>query len=261
MSERLRPPLSAWCERWAPRSQVGVCTGPPREPGQRRLPGAGDPRPCPPQEPPQDRAAERGRAGGSRWGVSAPRGAPGSSLSPRPAGPRPCCGFRLFIYNLYSACFQESSEALAEKLLPQAGLCSHQPWAPSPRTLSLWLPSSDVSAWRPGRTRSGPRDRPSLPGQLTAFSCVGGHTCPPGRPPEPRGRGPGNVCTPLLPSAVCPVATVAPPGCSTCPLARPRPALEGTRTPQGALRLARCPGRVSCTASWGRHAGREGPAG
>lgn len=48
----------------------------------------------------------------------APRWLPASCLSLFPPTYALLQSSRLFIYNLYSACFQERSEALAEKLLP-----------------------------------------------------------------------------------------------------------------------------------------------
>lgn len=222
---------------------------------------------APHRSPPEDGAAGWGRGGGfPLWGAPAPRGDLGPQ--PLPSAHRPCCSSRLFIYNLHSASFQESSEALAEKLLPQAGLCSHQPWAPSPWTLSPWLASSDVSAWRPGRTGSGPRDRPSLPGAAHCLLLLWG----PRRFLQnallsPGGRGPGDGCTPLLPLGYLswghsyPVRAGAPPA-PPLDLAQPWKGPECCGGMRGGSWVstgiqAGSPAPVS----GGRHAGREGPAG
>lgn len=107
---------------------------------------------------------QHGRRGavGPGSAVFAPGEVPASGRSPLAAGPRPPHTSHLFIYNLSSACFPESSEALTEKLLPQAGLCSRQPRAPSTDT-SPGLASSPGSARLPGPTGSDPQRRPLPP--------------------------------------------------------------------------------------------------
>lgn len=195
--------------RGLPGSLAKVSSQEPETPGHA-------PHRSPPPPPRMGRPGGGGAAGSRSGGRQPLVGTSAPSLSPPPTG----CRSHLFIYNLLSASFQESSEALAEKLLPQAGLCSHQPWAPSPWTLSPWLASPDVSAWRPGRTGSGPRDRPSLPrGSSLPSPALGATTLPPGCPLEPRWEGTWGQ---LHPSSAPRLSVLGPQlpstgGRSTCP--------------------------------------------
>lgn len=58
---------------------------------------------------------------GSSSGLLGPSEVPASGVSPLAAGPRPPADARLFIYNSYSACFQESSRHLLKSCFPKLG--------------------------------------------------------------------------------------------------------------------------------------------
>ena len=181
-------------------------------------------------------------AGGASSGVSELRSeacafSP-APLPPAPALPQSSC---LFIYNLYSACFQESSKALAEKLLPKAPLCSRQPWAQSLRTRP---PGSQVP--RPSLVPPDPGlAHPPCPGQLAGVVPEAGVPSPHLGTSTflhcafsgPEGRAPGLVCTPLLPLG-CLSASV-----SQCLLFLPAPPRPGPAQALRGVAESDCGGR------------------